>query len=432
VEAARRLGIQVLVTDHHLPGQELPKAAAIVNPNLRGCTFPSKNLAGVGVVFYVMLALRAHLRARNAFQSLGIPEPNLARFLDLVALGTVADVVTLDRNNRILVEQGLRRIRRGVCAVGITALAQVAGRDASALSSNDIGYAIAPRLNAAGRLQDMSIGIECLLTDDLSAATAMAWELDRINAERRKIEADMHSHAVQVLQELDFDNQGVPEGVCLYDPSWHQGVIGILASRIKERLNRPTIAFAPAGGGEIKGSARSVPSFHIRDAIEAVATRHPGLVAHFGGHAMAAGLSLPAESLERFTRAFNEEAGRRLSKEALLQVLHTDGALSEDSFSLECAEILRLSGPWGAGFPEPLFDGVFEIVDSRLLADRHLKMTVRPQGSSRMLQSIWFNVPEDSREPASATVRLVYRLEINDYRGSRTLQLIVSHAEVIQ
>ena len=431
VETANRMGIRVLVTDHHLPGHELPDAAAIVNPNLPGCPFPSKNLAGVGVIFYVMMALRTHLRREDTFATLGIAEPNLGRLLDLVAVGTVADVVTLDRNNRILVEQGLRRIRRGVCVPGIKALAQVAGRDFQVMSSTDIGYAIAPRLNAAGRLQDMSIGIECLLCDDDAEAYSMAQELDRINLERRHIEADMHSHALQVLESLEFDLHGLPYGVCLYDPTWHQGVIGILASRIKERLHRPTIAFAPAGDGELKGSARSVPSFHVRDAIEAVATRHPGLIKRFGGHAMAAGLSLPADSLELFGSAFDEVARQRLGDEALSQVIHSDGALSDSEFTLECAETLRLAGPWGAGFPEPLFEGLFEIVDTRLVAGRHLKMNLKPQQSDRVIESIWFNAPEPSRQLTGPSVRVAYRLDVNEYRGQRKVQLVIGHLEEI-
>ncbi len=431
VKRANEKGIRVLITDHHLPGPELPEAAAIVNPNQQGCDFPSKNLAGVGVIFYVMLALRARLRAEGIFQALGIVEPNLACLLDLVAVGTVADVVTLDHNNRILVEQGLRRIRRGAGAVGIEALARVAGREVSVLSSADIAYAVAPRLNAAGRLKDMSIGIECLLSDERDRATAIAWELDQINAERRHIESEMHSHAVALLATLDFAGRGLPHGLCLYDPSWHQGVIGILASRIKERLHRPTIAFAPAGGGELKGSARSVPGLHIRDVIEAVATRHPGLVSRFGGHAMAAGLSLPVGSLELFTSAFDDEARRCLAKEALDQILQSDGELSEEELCLENAELLRLAGPWGAGFPEPLFDGEFEIVDSRVVGGRHLRMTVRPSRGERVLQSIWFNVPEERVQTTNATVRLAYRLDVNEYRGTRALQLVVVHVEEI-
>ncbi|MGD2056357.1 MAG: single-stranded-DNA-specific exonuclease RecJ, partial [Gammaproteobacteria bacterium] len=355
VAAARERGIRVLITDHHLPGAELPRADALVNPNLPGEDFPSRHLAGVGVAFYVMLALRSALRERGWFAEQGMPEPNLGQWLDLVALGTVADVVPLDRNNRILVEQGLRRIRAGRCVPGIRALLQAGGRAPARCVSTDLGFVVGPRLNAAGRLDDMSQGIECLLTDSEHTAQSIAARLDALNRERRAIETEMQARALEAIRQLRLEERPLPTGLCLFDPDWHQGVIGILAARIRERFHRPVIAFAPGGDGELKGSARSVPGFHIRDALDAVASRHPGLVSRFGGHAMAAGLTLAEESYPAFAAAFDVEVSRFLSADDLNGVIYTDGELAADELNLETARLLREAGPWGQGFPEPLF-----------------------------------------------------------------------------
>jgi len=433
VAAAQRAGIRVLVTDHHLAGATLPAADAIVNPNLPGDAFPSKNLAGVGVIFYVMLALRARLREIGWFTARGITEPNLAVLLDLVALGTVADVVPLDHNNRILVEQGLRRIRAGQCCPGILALLEAGGRAPERLAASDLGFAVAPRLNAAGRLEDMARGIECLLSDELSTARQMAQRLDELNRERRSIEADMQEQALAAIAQLSLsDDSALPTGLCLYDDNWHQGVIGILAGRIKDRLHRPVIAFAPAGDGELKGSARSVPGFHIRDALDAVATRHPGLISKFGGHAMAAGLSLRREHFEAFGAAFAAEVGRHLNDDDLHAVIHSDGELAAEELSLENAELLRASGPWGQGFPEPVFHGEFEVLSRRVVGERHLKFTVRRGRASRPLDAIAFNAVESGVPEDCKRLLLAYRLDVNEYRGLRTAQLVVEHLESVR
>lgn len=446
VAAAHAHGMQVLITDHHLPGAALPAAEAIVNPNQPGDGFPSKVLAGVGVAFYVMLALRAYLReqgwfaerteARAAGQGspdggLGeqsIAEPNLAQFLDLVALGTVADVVPLDHNNRILVAQGLARLNAGQGCAGIRALLAVSGRTPGRLTASDLGFCVAPRLNAAGRLEDMSLGIECLLTDDDAAALAMARQLDTLNRERRAIESDMQQQALTAVRSLHLGEAGLPRGLCLYDESWHQGVIGLVASRIKERVHRPVIAFAPANERELKGSARSVPGLHIRDALDNIAARDPALLAKFGGHAMAAGLTLARDRFEAFARAFDEEVGRWLSEDDLRGRIYTDGELAAGDFSLELAEALRAAGPWGQGFPEPLFDGCFDVLDRRIVGEKHLKLTLRSVGA-KPLSAIAFNAAET---PADWTrVRAAYRLDVNEYQGSRSLQLVLEHLEPV-
>lgn len=391
VREAKRRGLGVVITDHHLPGAALPTADAIVNPNQPGCSFPSKNLAGVGVMFYVLMALRARLRAMGWFQARDLPETNLAELLDLVALGTVADVVPLDGNNRILVAQGLARMRAGYCRAGIRALIKVSGRDLSRLTASDLGFAIGPRLNAAGRLSDMSLGIECLLSEADSAAPEMAKCLDELNRDRRAIEWQMQTQALAILETLTLEHsQDLPFGVCLFDEGWHQGVIGILAARIRERVHRPVIAFAKGHEEEVKGSARSVAGVHIRDVLDAVATRHPGLMTKFGGHAMAAGLSLARRDLEAFQRAFDEEVRRHLSIEALDGTIYTDGALDPADLTLELAEQLRYAGPWGQGFAEPIFDGRFEIVQRRVVADKHLKLLVRA-ANSVPIEAIAFN-----------------------------------------
>jgi single-stranded-DNA-specific exonuclease len=427
VAAARELGIRVLVTDHHLPGAELPPANAIVNPSLYGEGFPGRHLAGVGVAFYVMLALRAGLRARGWFARQGVSEPNLGALLDLVALGTVADVVSLDRNNRLLVQQGLQRIRAGRCLPGIRALLEVGGRVPARTVSADLGFVIGPRLNAAGRLEDMSLGIECLLTDNDASARVMATRLDALNRDRKDIEAGMQAQALAVIESLLPDTREPPAGFCLFDPHWHQGVIGILAARIKERFHRPVIAFARAGQGELKGSARSIAGLHIRDTLDAIATRHPELLSHFGGHAMAAGLTLAEENLPAFEAAFIAEVSRVLSEDDLQDVIHTDGLLSEEELSLVTAKLLLEAGPWGQGFPAPQFEGAFVILEQRVVGERHLKMVLKPMGGSRHLDGIAFNC--GVQPTTGGQVRLVYRLDVNEHRGVENAQLIVEHIE---
>ena len=439
VAAAASLGIETLVTDHHLAGDSLPQAAAIVNPNQPGCEFPSKALAGVGVIFYVVAALRARLREQGYFQASGIAEPRLSEYLDLVALGTVADVVPLDRNNRILVDEGLKRIRAGLARPGISALLQVAKRTAGTLAAADLGFSIGPRLNAAGRLDDMSTGIECLLSEDLGTAYDLARELDGMNEERKIIEQKMKDEAFSLLDEMDMPSGAVPPALCLHDAGWHQGVIGILASRVKERLNRPVIAFAPAGEvtGELsdealarmewKGSARSIPGFHIRDALDTVAARNPGLIVKFGGHAMAAGLSLPGDRLQEFQQQFEQVAGEVLDESALAGELLTDGELPGEWLNLEHARLLRSGGPWGQGFEEPLFHGRFEVLEHRVLKGRHLKLKLVPAGQETPpLDAIAFNLqPEEMPTIEGAQLLLSYRLDVNDFRDTQSAQLIV-------
>lgn len=433
VQAARSAGIRVLVTDHHLPGAELPDADAILNPNLAGDAFPSKNLAGVGVMFYLLLALRARLRADDWFVSRGISEPNLAEYLDIVALGTVADLVPLDHNNRVLVAQGLARMRAGRCVPGIRALLELGKRDIKRLSAADLGFAVAPRLNAAGRLTDMSLGIECLLADDPAQASELAVRLDTLNHERRDIEVRMQEDALRALQKLGVDaaDPALPFGLCLFDEEWHQGVVGLVASRIKDRVHRPVIAFARAEDGTLKGSARSVKGVHIRDALEAVSTRHPGLITKFGGHAMAAGLTLGADDFKSFAEAFDVEVRRWLSAEDLAGVMHTDGELAPEAFTLETAELLRTAGPWGQGFPEPSFDGVFHLLERRIVGDKHLKMALAEPSSGLRLEAIAFNQNGEYLPPDCRQVRIVYRPDINEYRGERRLQLLVDAIEPV-
>jgi len=429
VAAARQRGIRVLITDHHLQGEQLPAADAIVNPNLRGDPFPSKNLAGVGVAFYVMLALRARLREQGWFEQAGLPEPNLAVWLDLVALGTVADVVPLDRNNRILVHQGIQRIRAGQCVPGIRALLESAGRNLQRVVATDMGFGVGPRLNAAGRLDDMSLGIECLLTDDRQAARQMATRLDTFNRDRKDIESDMQTQALQVIAGLDLKDEQLPVGLCLFGPDWHQGVIGILASRIKERFHRPVIAFARSGEGELKGSARSVGGLHIRDALDAVATTHPGLIDKFGGHAMAAGLSLAERNYPVFSAAFNDEVARHLSADDLTGVIYSDGELRDQELSLETAQLLRDASPWGQGFPAPLFEGDFTVLGYRVVGEKHLKMTLQPVQGNCQIDGIAFNtaeLPADCRQ-----IHMAYRLDANEFRGIVSPQLIVEYIETI-
>ncbi|WP_259756752.1 single-stranded-DNA-specific exonuclease RecJ [Pseudomonas sp. GCEP-101] len=426
VAAAKAAGLRVLVTDHHLPGPELPAADAIVNPNQPGCDFPSKAMAGVGVIFYVMLALRARLRERGWFAARGIAEPNLAELLDLVALGSVADVVPLDANNRILVHQGLARIRAGRARPGLRALLEVAGRDCRRITSTDLGFILGPRLNAAGRLDDMSLGIELLLCEDESLARDMAVQLDQLNQDRKAIEQGMQREALAQLKELPVEE--MPFGLCLFDPEWHQGVIGILASRLKERYHRPTIAFADAGDGTLKGSARSVAGFHIRDALDAVAARHPGLISKFGGHAMAAGLSLPQEHFGAFAAAFDAEVRRQLDEDDLTGRLLSDGQLGAEEFHLELARALRQAGPWGQHFPEPLFHGIFQIVQQRVVGERHLKLVLKTECGSLQLDAIAFNIDRDIwPNPTVRWAEVAYKLDVNEFRGNESVQLMVAH-----
>lgn len=431
VQAAKAAGIKVLVTDHHLPAQQLPDADAIINPNQPGCAFPSKNLAGVGVAFYLMTALRTRLKDQGWFLQQGLAEPNMADYLDIVALGTVADVVPLDHNNRILVHHGLARMRAGRCRPGIQALVAVAKRKLPSLVATDLGFAVGPRLNAAGRLTDMSKGIECLLVDDPGLATAYAAELDQLNHERKAIEGDMQQQALYALKQLQLGKQSeLPWGLCIYKRDWHQGVIGILASRLKERFHRPTIAFAPADGGEIKGSARSIPGFHIRDALDAVASSHPGLIVKFGGHAMAAGLSLREEDFAAFQAAFDVQAHRLLQQDDLTGELHSDGELGESDIDLAVAQLLRQAGPWGQGFPEPLFDGRFELLDQRIVGEKHLKLSIGLPSSKRVVDAIAFNVDLDKWPNRQLKqIYLAYRLDVNEFRGVQNAQLMVEHLE---
>ncbi|WP_147652709.1 single-stranded-DNA-specific exonuclease RecJ [Vulcaniibacterium gelatinicum] len=425
IAAAKAKGWQVLVTDHHLPGAGLPPADAIVNPNLPGDPFPAKALAGVGVMFYVLLALRRRLREAGRVP---VPEPDLSTLLDLVAVGTVADLVPLDVTNRALVGAGLRRLRAGQGCAGLRALAEVAGRDLATLAAADIGHAIAPRINAAGRLEDMALGIECLLCDDPARARALAATLDAINAERRSVQQQMVDEAEAALARIAFDGE-LPPVLCLFDPEWHPGVVGLVASRIKERLHRPVVAFAPAepGSDTLRGSARSIPGLHIRDALAAVDARHPGLIPRFGGHAMAAGLSLPQAALTPFEAALRAEVERMLDPAALQAELLSDGELAPGEFDRRHAELLRDGGPWGQGYPEPLFDGVFDVLDWRVVGERHLKLELAAHG--RRLAAIefggWAGAAPEPR------LRLAYRLAPDDWRGGEAVQLVVVHREPV-
>ena len=425
VATAQGLGISVLITDHHLPGDDLPPADVIVNPNQPGCHFPSKCLAGVGVMFYVLTALRAELRHRGWFEMTGIEPPNLGDVLDLVALGTIADVVPLDRNNRILVAAGLARIRAGRARPGIEALLEVAGRDPSKITSTDLGFLVGPRLNAAGRLEDMSIGIECLLADNSFAARPLAQQLHELNLARRDIEAGMQAEALAQLDHVQLSESELPFGLSVYDASFHQGVVGIVASRIRERYHRPTIVFADAGEGELKGSGRSIEGVHIRDILDRVAATRPGLIAKFGGHAMAAGLSLERGNYNAFVSAFNDAVAEALHHKPPEPLIETDGELELGDMQLSVADGLLTAGPWGQQFPAPVFDGRFTLRNQRLLKDKHLKMTLEASGT--VFDAIAFNVDvERWPDPAVSEVGVVYTLDINEYRGERRLQLLVS------
>ncbi|OAH94686.1 single-stranded-DNA-specific exonuclease RecJ [Proteus mirabilis] len=428
IDVAHEYGIRVLVTDHHLPGHSLPQADAIINPNLADCAFLSKSLAGVGVTFYLMTALRAELEKQGWFTTQGLARPNMADYLDLVALGTVADVVPLDENNRIFVYEGLRRIRAGRCCAGIKALTEVSRKTLSQLVSSDLGFALGPRLNAAGRLDDMSVGVALLLTNDIGVAREIANELDGLNQTRREIEAGMQEEASTIFRQFITTQDDLPNGLAIYHPQWHQGVVGILASRIKEKLHRPVIAFAPSGDGLLKGSGRSIHGVHLRDALERLNTLNPGLMVKFGGHAMAAGLSLEEEKFPLFQRHFSALMAELVSAEQLQGVILTDGELSDSQLSLPIAEMLREAGPWGQAFPEPLFDGKFTLLQQRIVGSKHLKMMLQPINSHVMIDAIAFNVdvniwPDNSIK----TVELAYRLDVNEFRGQRNAQLLVEH-----
>ncbi len=428
VAYAKEKGLTVVVTDHHLPGDILPNADAIVNPNLNECGFPSKALCGVGVAFYLMLALRAQLRATDWFTQQNIPEPNLAELLDLVALGTVADVVALDGNNRILVHQGLQRIRAGRCRPGIQALIEVANRDPQKIVTSDLGFALGPRINAAGRLDDMAFGVELLLCDNIQSARRMATELDGLNQTRKEIEQGMKEEALAICERLKFSANDMPYGLVLFQKDWHQGVIGILASRIKEKFHRPVICFADAGNEQIKGSCRSIPGLHMRDVLDLIDTQNPGMIAKFGGHAMAAGLTIDTKQVDAFSRAFDQAVRNELGEDELKGVLLTDGELEANEFNLDTAEMLRAGGPWGQQFPEPTFDGTFRLLHQKLVGGKHLKMMVEPLHGGSVIDAIAFNVDLKRWPDASVQqVELVYRLDINEFRGNRSVQLMIEH-----
>ena len=438
VNRAKELGLQVLVTDHHLPGNELPKADAIVNPNQAGCPFPSKSLAGVGVAFYLMLSLRSYLRDKDYFIERNINEPNIAQLLDLVALGTVADVVSLDANNRILVDQGLKRIRAGQTRPGIQALIEVANKNQQRLVASDFGFALGPRINAAGRLDDMSYGINCLLAPDLASARAMASDLDDLNKARREIEQGMQAEAETIFKQLNFSLDNLPNAIALFQQDWHQGVIGIVAGRLKEKFHRPCIVFAKASDDglgndeeqEIKGSARSIPGLHIRDLLERIDSLNPNIILKFGGHAMAAGLSIKQKNFKKFQNLFNDLAGKWLKKEDLQSVILSDGELAINNLTLAFAEQLREAGPWGQNFPEPLFDDTFKLLQQRIVGEKHLKLLVEKQGE--VFDGIAFNIDVNAWPNSQAKqIHLAYRLDVNEFRGKRTVQLMVDNITVI-
>lgn len=436
IEMVKNAGIQVIVTDHHLPGKTLPNADAIVNPNQPDCEFASKNLAGVGVAFYLLLAFRGHLRSENWFANQQQPEPNLAELIDLVALGTVADVVPLDSNNRILVHQGLARIKKGICRPGIKAMMQMANKDLNKAKSSDFGFVIGPRLNAAGRLDDMSYGIRCLLTEDYGQALKMAEDLNSLNNERKEIEQGMRTEAEAAVNTISITSGELPDGICVYEENWHQGVIGIVAGRVKDKYYRPTIAFAQGelntdGEYELKGSARSIQGIHIRDVLDEVNTQNPGLIIKFGGHAMAAGLSIPASKLETFKQAFSNTVAKYLTEEVSTQVILTDGALPSEYLSLDFCQQLDQAGPWGQGFAEPCFDDKFEIISQRLVGGKHLKL-VLTNNDGLVIDGIHFNADLNTwPNPNIEHAHVVYQLDSNEFRGNVSLQLIIREIDPI-
>lgn len=426
VEHARALGMAVLITDHHLPGPQLPNAHLIVNPNQPGDPFVSKSLAGVGVIFYVLLGLRSALEKRGFFKT--HPKPNMAEVLDIVALGTVADVVSLDQTNRILVEQGLRRIRKGKCIPGIQALLKLGKRDLAKTTSSDLGFVVGPRINAAGRLEDMSIGIECLIADVPEKAEFYAQMLHELNGQRKAIESDMQEDAMLHLDTL-FTKEETPSGICLYDPAWHQGIIGIVASRIKDHHHRPVFVFAEQDEHHIKGSGRSIPGFHLKDALTEIDRRHPQLLEKFGGHAMAAGLSLKKTLFNLFHAAFLQLTEEWLTAEQFESSILSDGTLDDHEYDLTLARLLQEAGPWGQGFPEPLFDDDFSVLGYRILAEQHLKLTLVHPKSQKILEGIYFNFQKKNWDPSWQSIKVAFRLNVNTYQKNETLQLMIEHLE---
>ena len=433
VKTAKDANIKVLITDHHLPGDQLPDADAIVNPNMIDDEFPSGNIAGVGVIFYVLMALRNRLREIKWFETKKIQQPNLAQLLDFVALGTVADVVALDQVNRALVHQGLLRIRSGHAHPGINALIDIAKKQASSINSTDLGFALGPRLNAAGRMDDMSLGIQCLLTDDEILAKEIAEQLEQLNKDRKEVEAQMKNEAMSLLNDMQaLDENHLSAGICLFEKYWHQGVIGILASRIKDRLHRPVVAFASADNGEIKGSARSIPGVHIRDVLSEIAVTHPKVLSKFGGHAMAAGMSIKMHDYPVFALAFDEVVAKHLDAINLEQKVFSDGQLSEKQITLDFAEVLQESGTWGQAFPEPVFDGVFDVIQCRIVGKQHLKFVLRFPSSELLFDAIAFFVEKPEQWLGTRSINAAYQLDINEFRGNRTVQLMLKYIEKIK
>ena len=429
VDEARSLGIDTLITDHHLAPPTLPAAAALVNPNAPGNSFPSKALAGVGVAFYLMAALTREMQTRGLHSG----DAPVADLLDLVALGTVADLVPLDRNNRVLVQQGLRRIRAGRCCAGVRALLEMSNRVPTAALASDLGYQVGPRLNAAGRLDDMSIGIQCLLTDDIVEARLLASRLAQLNQDRRELELQMQQEAMLAIEDMRAEDPALPLGLCLFDETWHQGVVGLVAARVKDRVHRPVIALARADANTLKGSARSVDGVHIRDVLDAVTVRHPDLVEKFGGHAMAAGLTLRAAALDAFRAAFDAEVRRWMTIEDAIGIVHSDGPLSGRERTLDVARLLQSGGPWGQAFPEPVFDDCFQVRATRIVGERHLKLDLQ-DGDGGLCEAIAFRHFDDADAPqvqADARVELAYRLDVNQYNGLEKVQLVVEYLRVL-
>ena len=432
VKHAKENGVQVLITDHHLPSDEIPEADAIVNPQLSGDRFPSKNLAGVGVVFYVLLALRAKLKQDNWFDSNNLSYPNLSHLLDIVALGTVADVVPLDKNNRSMVAYGLKLIRNNKSIIGITALLKQANRSIESITASDLGFAIAPRLNAAGRLTDMSLGIECLITDDEKKAREIAAELDELNKERRQIQDEMQAQAlIELENDLEKSAGELAYGICLFNQDWHQGVVGILAAKVKERFNRPVIVFANESEDILKGSARSISGLHIRDLLEEITRIHPDLILSFGGHAMAAGLTIKKSHLDTFKNCFDQTVQCQLAEEDMRGEYLTDGELNVNELGIQLAYDIQSAGPWGQTFPEPLFDGVFKLIDKRIVGGNHLKLKVQIGNSDKIIDAIVFNKTDEDWEGEPDYVNLVYRVSINNYLGRQNLQLVADYIEPV-
>ena len=430
VEYARKNDVKVLITDHHLPGRELPNADVIINPQLADDKFPSKNLAGVGVIFYILLALRAKLKEKDWFKNNNINYPNLANFLDLVALGTIADLVPLDKNNRTMVAHGLKLVKNNKSKPGINALLNQAGRQLNKLTASDLSFAVAPRLNAAGRLTDMSLGIECLLADDDDDAIEIAEKLNRLNIERRKIQDDMQEEALAELEKYLHGTSGeVPHSICIYNKDWHQGVVGILASKIKEKFNRPVIVFAKENQDTLKGSARSISGLHIKDVFDEIAKLHPELILNFGGHAMAAGLTIKESQYENFSNIFDGVVSQCLSSDKLEDEYLTDGELSEEDFTLPLALAIQDAGPWGQSFPEPTFAGQFKILDKRIVGENHLKLKLKSKNNRTTLDAIAFNITDTNWPPETDQVLSTYRLGINDFQGNSQVQLFIEHIE---